>query len=588
MRLRKLNVPSPTLGVGEAAGALLRPLALERAERACAELAGEPHAVLFASARGALAAAAACVAGGREVTLPAYTCIAVANGMRSAGVPYGFVDVAEDGTVPVERWEGAQVALVQDTYGFPAAAPEGAVAIRDCAHRADLLHADGVAVAVTSFEHSKWLSAGRGGLAVTRDAALAERMREWRDRVPQPGHRARLRHGLSTLVLLLLGRLLFAGRLPRAQQALAIAADVLAPSAIAGQSIDELGGQGVGPGLLGAPNGTVCRLVVSQLRRSGRGRRAPRGDRRALRLRGRDRARAAAARALPAARGRHRRVRARAGRRRLRRGGPLVRRAAASGRLRPGGLRLPVGLGAGGGGAEPRRREPAHAHPALRGRRTRADRRGARGRRATRDPRVSRRVLVLSYFFPPLGGAGVQRTLKHVKYLPAAGWDPTVVTTRSTWYPAKDPSLARDVPPGTPVLRAADPGALRLATMAASRLGPLAQLTGWPDEAAAWIPGAARAARPRRPPRALRTRSTRPRRRSPRTWPRWPCSAAHRAAVGGRLPRRVGGEPLRRRIAPVAALTRRAERAVRDRAEAVVVAAEHYVIGGRGPDDPSG
>ena len=268
MRLRKLNVPSPTLGAGEAAAALVRPLALERAERACERLTGEPHAVLFASARGALAAAAACVADGREVTLPAYTCIAVANGMRSAGVPYGFVDVAEDGTVPAAAWQGAQVALVQDTYGFPAAAPPNAVAIRDAAHRADLLRADGVAVAVTSFEHSKWLSAGRGGLAVTRDAALAERMRAWRDRAPRPGHAARLRHGLSTFVLLLLGRLLFAGRLPRAQQGLAIAADVLAPSAIAGQSIDELGGQGVGPGLLGAPNGTVCRLVVSQLRRS--------------------------------------------------------------------------------------------------------------------------------------------------------------------------------------------------------------------------------------------------------------------------------------------------------------------------------
>ena len=43
MSLRKLNVPSPTLGIGEAAGALLRPLALERAERACAELAGAPR-----------------------------------------------------------------------------------------------------------------------------------------------------------------------------------------------------------------------------------------------------------------------------------------------------------------------------------------------------------------------------------------------------------------------------------------------------------------------------------------------------------------------------------------------------------------
>ncbi len=268
MALRKLNVPSPTVGVREAAGALVRPLGLERAEAACAALTGEPHAVLFASARGAIAAAAACVAGTREVTMPAYTCIAVANGMRSAGVPYGFVDVSPDGTAPAAAFAGAEVALVQDTYGFAAEVPAGVDAIRDCAHRADLLHAGDVAVAVTSFEHSKWLSAGRGGLAVTRDADLARRMRDWRDRTPPPGRADRLRHGLSTLVLLALGRLLFAGRLPRAAQALAIAADVLAPSAMAGQSIDELGGQGVGRDALGAPNGTVCRLAVTQLRSS--------------------------------------------------------------------------------------------------------------------------------------------------------------------------------------------------------------------------------------------------------------------------------------------------------------------------------
>jgi glycosyltransferase involved in cell wall biosynthesis len=196
-----------------------------------------------------------------------------------------------------------------------------------------------------------------------------------------------------------------------------------------------------------------------------------------------------------------------------------------------------------------------------------------------------RRVLVLSYFFPPLGGAGVQRTLKHVKYLPAAGWAPTVVTTRSTWYPARDPSLARDIPPGTPVLRAADPGALRLATMAASRAGALAQLTGWPDEAAAWIPAAVRAA-----VRAAR------RERFDALYSSSAPLSSHLAALA--VQRRTGlpwvadfrdewaENPYARRIAPVAALTRRAERAVRDRAEAVVVAAEHYVIGGRGPDDP--
>ena len=37
---------------------------------------------------------------------------------------------------------------------------------------------------VTSFEHSKWLSAGLGGLAVTDDPMLAEKLRAERDAAP--------------------------------------------------------------------------------------------------------------------------------------------------------------------------------------------------------------------------------------------------------------------------------------------------------------------------------------------------------------------------------------------------------------------
>ena len=36
-------------------------------------------------------------------------------------------------------------------------------------------------------------------------------------------------------------------------------------------------------------------------------------------------------------------------------------------------------------------------------------------------------VLVLSYYFPPSGGSGVQRVLKFVKHLPVLGWTPVVV-----------------------------------------------------------------------------------------------------------------------------------------------------------------
>ena len=37
-------------------------------------------------------------------------------------------------------------------------------------------------------------------------------------------------------------------------------------------------------------------------------------------------------------------------------------------------------------------------------------------------------VLIISYYFPPSGGPGVQRVLKFVKYLPEFGWRPVVLT----------------------------------------------------------------------------------------------------------------------------------------------------------------
>ena len=63
------------------------------------------------------------------------------------------------------------------------------------------------------------------------------------------------------------------------------------------------------------------------------------------------------------------------------------------------------------------------------------------------------RALLVSYVFPPVGGAGVQRVLKLVKYLPRYGVRPSVLTARAPSVPILDASLERDVPPGTEVLR---------------------------------------------------------------------------------------------------------------------------------------
>jgi glycosyltransferase involved in cell wall biosynthesis len=71
-----------------------------------------------------------------------------------------------------------------------------------------------------------------------------------------------------------------------------------------------------------------------------------------------------------------------------------------------------------------------------------------------------RRVLFVAYYFPPLGGGGVQRSVKFVKHLPASGYEPVVVTGpaegEGLWSPA-DPSLVEDVARETRIERVAAP-----------------------------------------------------------------------------------------------------------------------------------
>ncbi|MBI1804574.1 MAG: glycosyltransferase [Ignavibacteriae bacterium] len=58
-----------------------------------------------------------------------------------------------------------------------------------------------------------------------------------------------------------------------------------------------------------------------------------------------------------------------------------------------------------------------------------------------------RNVLVIAYYFPPMGLSGVQRTLKFVKYLPQFGWQPTVLTVTPTGYYAQDYTLLEEIHP---------------------------------------------------------------------------------------------------------------------------------------------
>ncbi len=129
-----------------------------------------------------------------------------------------------------------------------------------------------------------------------------------------------------------------------------------------------------------------------------------------------------------------------------------------------------------------------------------------------------KRVLVITYYWPPSGGAGVQRFLKFVKYFRDYGVDPVVLTCSNPTYPIVDTSLLEDVPgdvtvayartlepfgvygrmSGVPAEEAANPTTI----LGDRNLGPVQRLARWlraniflPDARVGWVPFALRKAR---------------------------------------------------------------------------------------------
>ncbi|MFH1320668.1 MAG: glycosyltransferase family 4 protein [Bacteroidota bacterium] len=64
-----------------------------------------------------------------------------------------------------------------------------------------------------------------------------------------------------------------------------------------------------------------------------------------------------------------------------------------------------------------------------------------------------KKVLIITYHWPPGAGPGVQRFLKFCKYLMEFDWEPTILTVKDGNYPAIDESLLNDVPDGIKVYR---------------------------------------------------------------------------------------------------------------------------------------
>ena len=94
------------------------------------------------------------------------------------------------------------------------------------------------------------------------------------------------------------------------------------------------------------------------------------------------------------------------------------------------------------------------------------------------EERAMSKFLLVSYYFPPIGGAGAQRPLKFARYLLDHGHTAIVLTgsgrTGELWTPA-DPTLSADIPPGVEVVRVPGPEPDQLTTIG-SRLQRLVRV----------------------------------------------------------------------------------------------------------------
>lgn len=66
---------------------------------------------------------------------------------------------------------------------------------------------------------------------------------------------------------------------------------------------------------------------------------------------------------------------------------------------------------------------------------------------------MKHKLLIITYYWPPSGGAGVQRWLHFSKYLRAYGWEPIIYTPSNPEAPALDESLLTEVPENLTVIK---------------------------------------------------------------------------------------------------------------------------------------
>ena len=110
-----------------------------------------------------------------------------------------------------------------------------------------------------------------------------------------------------------------------------------------------------------------------------------------------------------------------------------------------------------------------------------------------------KRVLIITYYWPPSGGSGVQRWLKMSKYLPENGWQPVIYTAEDAEYPVEDASLEQDVAPEAEIIRRpiVEPytfykkflGMKKGEKVKAGFINEGAKKSGWKEKLSVWLRG---------------------------------------------------------------------------------------------------
>jgi len=182
---------------------------VEQFEKAFASLTGAPHAIAVSNGTAALhlACAALGLGPGDEVLVPSLTFVATANAIAYTGATPVFVDVAsrDDWTICPDDCArrltaNTRAIMVMHYGGYPCdmdrirslARDNGLAVIEDAAHAPGAMYGAhslgtlGVA-GCFSFFSNKNMTTAEGGMVVTKDQALAERMRTMRS------------HGMTTM-----------------------------------------------------------------------------------------------------------------------------------------------------------------------------------------------------------------------------------------------------------------------------------------------------------------------------------------------------------------------------------------------------